>query len=105
MVGAELSYYASKTNEFGVPLDPRHNYVKTDWLSWAAAMADVVSAPGAGVSFDSFFHPIYLSVNSTADRNPFTDLYDTEDAHQSLGGFIARPVVGGLFAHALFNKK
>eukprot|EP00750_Incisomonas_marina_P032590 INCI9228.2.p1 GENE.INCI9228.2~~INCI9228.2.p1 ORF type:complete len:140 (+),score=24.24 INCI9228.2:149-568(+) len=104
VVSTELSYYASKANEFGVPLDPRHDYVKTDWLSWAAAMAGAVDPVPAGVSFDDFFHPIFLSVNSTSDRNPFTDLYDTQNAHQSMGGFIARPVIGGLFAHALLQK-
>ena len=27
------------------------------------------------VDFDAFFHPIFMAANSTADRNPFTDLY------------------------------
>ena len=92
----ELKFYATKANQFGVPMDPRHNYVKTDWLSWIAAMAGGLNGDEG---FHMFFDPIYKSVNTTADRNPFTDLYDTTDAHQSMSGFIARPVIGGLFAH------
>jgi hypothetical protein len=108
IVSQEIAFYASQQNEFGVPLDPRHKYVKTDWLSWAAAMAGALQSGGlnnnSNLSFESFFHPIFLAVNATTDRNPFTDLYDTTTAHQSMGGFIARPVIGGLFAHALMNK-
>jgi hypothetical protein len=98
----ELKYYASKSNVYGVPMDPRHRYVKTDWLSWIAAMAGDIN----GIDdFHFFFDPIYKSVNETKDRNPFTDLYDTTNADQSMHGFIARPVIGGIFAHALMQEK
>lgn len=43
-------------------------------------------------------------LNDTPDRNPFTDLYDTTNAHQSMSGFITRPVIGGIFAKALLNR-
>ena len=102
VVQDELKYYATKSNTFGVPMDPRHTYVKTDWLSWIAAMAGDLNGIDA---FHFFFDPIYKSVNATKDRNPFTDLYDTKDADQSMNGaFIARPVIGGLYAHALFQQ-
>ena len=32
----EVAYYKKRANAFGTPLDPRHTWVKTDWLSWAA---------------------------------------------------------------------
>ena len=104
-MSAEIKYYASKANEYGVPLDPRHQWVKTDWLSWAAAMAGELESPPTGVSFESFMDPIFQEVNSTVDRNPFTDLYNTVTARQSMGGFITRPVIGGIFARALFAKQ
>jgi hypothetical protein len=104
IVQTELNYYAQKANKFGVPLDPRHMYVKTDWLSWAAAMADATEDHPTGQTFYDFMHPIFLAVNSTVDRNPFTDLYDTGTAAQSDSGFIARPVIGGIFAHALLRQ-
>ena len=102
IVKDELKYYASKSNQYGVPMDPRHTYVKTDWLSWIAAMAGDLNGMN---DFHFFFDPIYKSVNETKDRNPFTDLYDTTTADQSMDGFIARPVIGGIFAHALMQDK
>ena len=105
VVTAEIKYYASKANEYGVPLDPRHQWVKTDWLSWAAAMAGELASPPANVSFESFMDTIFQEVNATIDRNPFTDLYNTVTARQSMGGFITRPVIGGIFARALFEKQ
>jgi hypothetical protein len=35
----ETAYYLEQANEFGTPLDPRHQYTKADWLSWVAAMS------------------------------------------------------------------
>jgi len=97
VVPTELAYYKTKANKYGIPMDPRHTYVKTDWLSWIAAMEATDEA------FKATFNPIFHELNDTPDRNPFTDLYDTTDAHQSSGGFIARPVIGGLFAKALLD--
>ena len=39
MAAIETRYYIEKANEFGTPMDPRHQYTKTDWLAWVAAMA------------------------------------------------------------------
>jgi hypothetical protein len=97
VVGVELAFYKTKANKYGVPMDPRHTYVKTDWLSWIAAMEPTEEG------FRKMFDPIYSELNDTPDRNPFTDLYDTTNAHQSMSGFIARPVIGGLFAKALLD--
>jgi hypothetical protein len=95
VAGTEVPFYLSKANQFGVPLDPRHTWVKSDWLSWAAAMADNDD------DFHKLFDPIFYFANTTESRNPFTDLYDTISAVQSMGGFIARPVIGGLYAKML----
>jgi hypothetical protein len=98
IAATEIAYYKTKANAYGFPMDPRHDYVKTDWLSWIAAMA------ATDTDFHSIMDSIYASVNATAARNPFTDLYDTLDASQTFElGFIARPVIGGLFAKALLD--
>lgn len=127
----EVAYYKTKANAFGIPLDPRHNYVKTDCacrtravepsfssfsspshqlrsrrlssrgagLSWAACMS------GSADDFAEMFGPIFKFANSTPDRHPFTDLYDTVTGKQSMGGFIARPVIGGIFAKILIDGR
>ena len=97
VVADEIKYYISKSNAFGIPMDPRHTYVKTDWLSWAAAMTS------SNADFHTIMDPIFKFANETQSRNPFTDLYDTVSSKQSTGGFIARPVIGGLFAKMLLD--
>ena len=47
------------------------------------------------------FEPIFRFANTTPSRHPFTDLYDTVTGKQSWGSFIARPVIGGIFAKLL----
>eukprot|EP00049_Salpingoeca_infusionum_P004269 m.76478 g.76478 ORF g.76478 m.76478 type:complete len:796 (+) comp12486_c0_seq7:30-2417(+) len=96
VAGLDTQYYLTKMNQYGPPLDERHTYVKLDWLSWAATMAE-------NDQFNTFFDPIYDFLNVTPDRVPMTDLYDTISAHASMmpTGFIARPVVGAVFAKML----
>ena len=69
--------------------------MKTDWLSWAACLS------GAQADFEAMLRPIFTYANSTPSRAPFTDLYDTVSGKQSMGGFIARFVIGGLFARLM----
>eukprot|EP00927_Polykrikos_kofoidii_P072644 TRINITY_DN68743_c0_g1_i1.p1 TRINITY_DN68743_c0_g1~~TRINITY_DN68743_c0_g1_i1.p1 ORF type:complete len:780 (+),score=95.20 TRINITY_DN68743_c0_g1_i1:82-2421(+) len=97
VVPIELAYYKTKSNLFGVPMDPRHQYVKSDWLSWIAAMAEEEH------DFHFFFDPIFDELNVTVDRHPFTDLYHTDTALQDRADFIARPVVGAIFAKMLVS--
>lgn len=97
VAGSEVAYYKTQMNEFGVPMDMRHTYVKLDWMSWAACMAEKQS------DFEELFNPIVAFSEATPDRAPLTDLYDTIDATKSLGGFMARPVVGGIFCRMLYN--
>ena len=91
----EVKYYISKANKYGTPLDPRHTYVKTDWLSWGAAMADNEE------DFHAIMDPIFKFANETSTRVPFTDLYDTTTGRAASSAFVARPVMGGLFAKML----
>lgn len=93
----EISYYLSKANEYGTPMDSRHTYVKLDWLSWAAAMAD------DDESFHALQDPIYKMAQDSRSRVPLNDLYDTITAVASRAplSFVDRPVVGGVFAKML----
>ncbi|KAL5380835.1 hypothetical protein PMIN03_008338 [Paraphaeosphaeria minitans] len=85
-------WYSYSLQKYGLPLDSRHLYAKSDWEFYAAAVAssDVRK---------SILEKVAKWVNETVTDRPFSDLYNTEGE----GGFpdpyfFARPVVGGHFA-------
>ena len=89
----EVAHYLAVSNKYGVPLDNRKDYTKTDWLVWAASMAK------DNETFGRLIEPIARFCNETPDRIPFTDWYDTENG--KCVGFRARPVMGGIFIRLL----
>lgn len=93
----EVSYYLTKINRYGLPLDIRADYTKLDWSVWTATLA---STPA---EFNAIIDPIYLWLNETPTRVPLTDWYDTKTGKQV--GFQARSVVGGVFIKALADKQ
>ena len=92
MIDAELNYYIKMQNEFGVPLDSRRDYTKTDWLVWAASM-------GTSVQFNALIAPVAKWIEKTPSRVPFSDWYDTKKGQEM--GMNSRTVVGGVFAKLL----
>ena len=88
----DCAYYLSKMNAYGIPLDNRSDFTKTDWLMWAAAMCDQDQ-------FEMIVNAVYRFANETPDRVAFTDWYFTSTAKRK--GFVARPVIGGLLAKLL----
>jgi len=89
----EIQYYLTKQNEYGLPLDNRRTYTKSDWIIWTATLADDTE------TFQKFIDPLYKFVTETPDRVPMTDWYETISAKQV--GFQARSVVGGYFIKML----
>ncbi len=88
---AEAEWYLSRVATYGVPLDIRHGYTKADWEMWTAAwLADHREIR------DLLIEGLYTFADTTDQRLPMTDWYDTVTDRQS--GFLARPVVGGFFA-------
>lgn len=92
----EIAYYLTKQDKYGLPLDNRETYTKTDWIMWTATLANDKS------TFGKFIDPVYLFMNETTDRVPMSDWVFTDTPTQK--GFQARSVVGGYFIKMLENK-
>ncbi|MDR2472408.1 MAG: DUF4965 domain-containing protein [Tannerella sp.] len=89
----EIPYYLTKQNKYGLPLDNRKNYTKSDWIIWTATLAPDIE------TFKKFITPQYRFYNETTDRVPMSDWYNTDRTTHV--GFRARSVVGGYFIKML----
>ncbi|RXZ82035.1 DUF4965 domain-containing protein [Paenibacillaceae bacterium] len=85
----EIRHYLANQNKYGTPLDSRNTYTKADWLVWCASMANDKT------DFEQLIQPLWLFLNESPSRLPFTDWYDTISGEQL--NFQNRSVVGGLF--------
>ncbi len=92
----ELASYLPRINRYGLPLDSRASYTKSDWTMWVAAMTDDRAV------FDKLVKPMARFLAESPSRVPFSDYYDT------VGGwserFVARSVQGGVFMPLLRKK-
>ena len=87
----QAAFYRTRTNRFGLPLQTPQRYGKTDWQMWLAAWLHRYPISRELVG------RMYRYADTTRNRVPFCDLYDTITGDQ-VYGFAARPVQGGIFA-------
>jgi hypothetical protein len=85
----EASWYESHAGAYGIILDPRNSYTKTDWELWTAAWLSDQTA-----TRNTLIQGVYNYANTTPQRVPFSDWYVVATAAQQ--GFQNRPVIGGV---------
>lgn len=91
-------WYATAMQKFGLPLDSRHLYTKSDWEFQAAAVASKATRK-------EILDRVARWVNETDTDRPLTDLYRTEGNGGFPGpNFFARPVVGSHFAFLALER-
>lgn len=86
---SEFCSYKKHINAYGLPLDNRKTYTKSDWLMWVAVLSP------SKEEFIEFIKPLWNCYNSSPSRVPLTDWYDTVTSE--VVGFRHRSVVGGFF--------
>ena len=93
IMDVEIPYYLTRQNIYGLPLDNRSTYSKSDWIIWTATMAD------SAEQFEAFIDPLWKFYDETVERVPMSDWFYTDKPEYCM--FIARSVVGGYFIKML----
>ncbi len=107
VIESEVASYRSRMNAYGLPLDNRQPYTKSDWLIWTATLA------GNRDTFEDMVAPLWSAYNSMQSRVPMTDWYYTITGQHKVymsgsdkieKSFRNRTVVGGHFIKLLEYK-
>ena len=93
----ELAWYETQSNRYGIPLDSRKAYTKSDWILWCVAMTEDKEQANRMIK------PIADYLENTTTRVPFSDWYDTVTGKYEK--FIARSVQGGIYMPLLKEKQ
>lgn len=91
----EIARYKKELGFYGVPLDSREKYTKSDWLVWAASLADNKE------DFNTIVDTLWSAYNTMRTYVPMTDWYFTDTSH--MVGFQHRTVQGGLFIKLMLD--
>ncbi|PQP88586.1 DUF1793 domain-containing protein, partial [Paenibacillus sp. AR247] len=95
---AETQAYIEKhSGPYGLMLDNRNTYTKSDWIVWSAALCEDKD------DFNTIVDRLWLAYDQSESRVPMTDWFQTTDA--KMVGFQNRSVQGGLFIKLLMDKE
>jgi hypothetical protein len=87
---SQTAWYKTVAKPYGVPLDTRHTYTKSDWEIWTAAISSTTEVR------DLFISSVKKYAAAGISSQPLGDWYETTNANPQ--GFRNRPVVGGHLA-------
>ncbi|TKX27634.1 hypothetical protein C1H76_0058 [Elsinoe australis] len=94
----QSDWYHAVMQKYGLPLDSRHLYAKSDWEFEAAAVS-------SDRTREEILDRMSRWLNETSTDKPFTDLYKTEEDGGFPGpDFFARPVIGAHFAFLTLER-
>jgi len=93
----ETKSYLGRLKPYGLPLDNRADYTKSDWTLWVATLADDRE------TFQKLSDPVWLTYHKSPSRVPMNDWYSTITSLKI--GFQNRTVQGGLFIKILADSK
>jgi len=89
----EVSGYLTRINRYGLPLDCRKDYTKSDWQMWSTVLTENKEYEQAIID------AMWTCMDEIRERVPFSDWYNTSTPH--MVGFQNRTVQGGLFINLL----
>ena len=108
VIAAELASYRDRMQPYGLPLDNRKDYTKSDWIVWTATLAT------RREDFEDLVEPLWRAYHYSESRVPMTDWYwTTTGKHKTYHrngldidvSFRNRTVVGGFFIKLLEYRK
>ena len=71
LIDTEIRSYVPRMNKYGVPLDERADYTKSDWIVWCAAMAKDKDL------FETLVAPVWRAYDEMETRYPMGDWYNS----------------------------
>ena len=90
----ELAYYETKMNRYGLPLDYRNTYCKSDWMIWAATLGD-------RDTLTRYSDVLNKMLAESTMALPYPDLFETVatrfDPKSGKRPMYARTVQGGMW--------
>lgn len=91
----EIARYKKEMLPYGVPLDSREKYTKSDWLVWAASLSD------SNEDFKLLVSSLWRAYNTMRTWSPMPDWFYCDTTNML--HFRHRTVQGGLFIKLMLN--